>query len=102
MVEVLNNDNFETSVSEGLVLVDFFAEWCGPCQMQMPIIEEFAEETPDVHVYKVDIDESAKLAEKYSVMSIPTLIVFKDGEVKDAEVGVHNKLQLASLVGNYR
>ena len=102
MVEELNTDSFEYSVNEGLVLVDFWAPWCGPCQMQGPIIDELAEEMSDVHFYKVNVDENQEIANQFSVMSIPTMIIFKDGEIKDVEVGVHTKNQLKDILAQYR
>ena len=102
MVEELNTDSFEYSVNEGLVLVDFWAPWCGPCQMQGPIIDELAEEMADVHFYKVNVDENQEIANQFSVMSIPTMIIFKDGEIKDVEVGVHTKNQLKDILAQYR
>jgi len=91
----LTDDNFESEVLkyEGPVLVDFYADWCGPCQMQGPIIDELAKdmEGKEVKVSKLDVDANPKTAEKYDVMSIPTLILFKNGEVKETLHGVHNK-----------
>lgn len=101
MVESLNSSNFEYSVSDGLSLVDFWAPWCGPCQMQGPILEELASEMTGVNIYKVNIDDEPKLAEQFSVMSIPTLMIFKDGEIKSVEVGVHTKEQLKDLLSQH-
>ena len=102
MVEALTTENFAYSVNEGVVLVDFWAPWCGPCQMQAPIIEELSDEMTDVHFYKVNIDDNPKIAEEFSIMSIPTLMVIKDGEIQNVEVGVHNKSQLKDLLAQYR
>jgi len=76
---------------KGVVLVDFFAEWCGPCKISAPIIDELSEEMTDVKFVKVDVDKNQKLASEYSVFSIPTFMVFKDGEIKNQFVGAHSK-----------
>lgn len=92
--------NFEAEVlqSDQPVLIDFWATWCGPCQMQAPVIEELAEELTDVKIAKVDIDQEADLAMKYGVMSIPTLMVFKDGEPAATAVGLQSKEALQSML----
>lgn len=86
----VTKENFESEVlkSEVPVLVDFFAQWCGPCKMLMPIVEEVAK---DFKVCKIDIDENQELAVQYRVMSVPTLIVFKNGEVAVKNIGVISK-----------
>lgn len=86
----VTKENFESEVlkSEVPVLVDFFAQWCGPCKMLMPIVEEVAK---DFKVCKIDIDENQELAIQYRVMSVPTLIVFKNGEVTAKNIGVISK-----------
>ncbi len=97
---VLNNQNFETEVlkSEIPVLVDFFAEWCGPCKVMTPTLEQFAtEQIGKVKVGKLDVDQVPELAEKYGVMGIPTLIAFKNGEEVSRKVGVVGKDELAKL-----
>ena len=98
-VQNLNQNNFHSAIANGTVLVDFYADWCGPCRMVSPIVDEIAEERSDITVGKVNVDDENALAMKYGVMSIPTLIVFKDGEEKTRIVGVRPKQAiLAQLV----
>ena len=96
----VNNDNFEKEVlqSEKTVLVDFYATWCGPCKMLSPIVDEVAEEVNDVKVCKVDIDEARDLAAKYEIMSIPTLLVFKNGNVVNNSLGLVKKEKILDLI----
>ncbi len=84
--------------SDKPVLIDFWATWCGPCQMQGPIVEELSEELTDVLVGKVNVDEEPDLAERYNVMSIPTLLVFKNGEVVQKAVGLQSKENLLDML----
>ena len=91
----LNKDNFEQSISSGVALVDFWAEWCGPCKMQLPIIEEFSSEMDGkATVGKVNVDEQLELAQSFGIQSIPTLILFKDGKPVKKLVGLHSKESL--------
>ncbi len=96
----VTNENFEAEVlkSEKPVLVDFWAAWCGPCQMLLPVIEELAGEVTDAKICKVNVDEEPELAEKYSVMTIPTLIVFRDGKPTEKSIGVISREQILKLI----
>ena len=96
MLKNLNVGNFEKEIlnNEGIALVDFYATWCGPCKMIAPTIHDIANEREDVTVGKVDIDESLALAEKYGVASVPTLIVFKNGEEQERLVGFTSKNEI--------
>ena len=89
----------EVMESEKPVLLDFWASWCAPCQMVIPIMDEIARENPDIKVVKVNIDEEYELAKQYGVFSIPALFVFKNGEVTGKAVGVRNKEQLLAMIG---
>ncbi|HOD02427.1 MAG: Thioredoxin C-1 [Firmicutes bacterium ADurb.Bin300] len=99
-VVVLNNDNFTDEVlnSDKPVLVDFWASWCGPCKMLAPIVEEVAGETTTVKVAKVNVDEEPELARRYRVMSIPTLVLIKDGKVVKSSVGVKPKNDILAML----
>lgn len=96
----LTKENFEQEVlqSKEPVLVDFWATWCGPCQMVGPIVEEVAGEVTNAKVCKIDVDEQPELARQYRVMSIPTLMVFKNGEVVKREVGAKAKAELLDML----
>ena len=96
----ITKENFQAEVEQvqGTVLVDFWAQWCGPCRMQAPILEAFAGEHSDIKVAKCDVDENPELAEKFSIMSIPSLLVFKGGKLVKSAVGLHDKEALAALV----
>ncbi|MCQ2499061.1 MAG: thioredoxin [Lachnospiraceae bacterium] len=99
---IITVDNFEEEVLKATkpVVVDFWATWCGPCRMQGPIIEKFAEEFEDKYIVgKVDVDEQEDLAAKYSIMSIPTIKIFKNGEVAATAIGVQSRESLLDLIG---
>ena len=96
----INMANFSAEVLEAkeTVLVDFWAPWCGPCRMQAPVLEKFAEANPDVKVVKINVDDNQELAMEYKIMSIPSLIVFKNGEAVKMAVGLQSKNTLEELV----
>ncbi len=98
-VEVTNAD-FQEEVlnSDQLVLVDFWASWCGPCKILSPLIDEIVGERPDIKVCKVNVEDESELAERYGVMSIPTLIVFKNGEAVKGSVGVIPKQDILDML----
>ncbi len=87
MIKHLKDENFKDEIKEGLVLVDFYADWCGPCRMVGPIVEEISNEVENLKVIKVNVDEREDIAKMYGIMSIPTLILFKDGEIDKKQVG---------------
>lgn len=96
----ITNENFESEVlnSDKPVLVDFWATWCGPCRMQGPIVEELSNENADIKVGKCDTDQNGELAEKFGIMSIPTLMAFKDGQLIGKAVGVTPKEKLLAML----
>lgn len=101
-MEAITDSNFEQATSEGLVLIDFWATWCGPCRMQAPILEQVAEQYEDnLTIYKMDVDENPTTPQAFGIMSIPTLILKKDGEIVETLIGVHQKAQLAQIIDQY-
>lgn len=97
----ITKDNFNTEVlkSDKTVLLDFWADWCGPCRMLAPTIHEIAEERTDIKVGKVNVDNDPSLAEKFGIFSIPTLIIFKDGKVVSQTAGLRPKQAILDLLG---
>lgn len=99
---ILNNNNFDETIKNGVVLVDFWATWCGPCKMLAPNVEEIAKEYDGRAVVgKVDVDENPDLAERFGIMSIPALFVFVNGEVKEKLIGYRLKMQIAEVLDKY-
>ena len=100
IIEIMTNEEFQKEINSDVpVVVDFFATWCNPCRLQTPILHEFKEEMGDkVKVLKVDVDQNEKVAYDYKIMSIPTICVFKNGELKEKTVGLTPKANLAELV----
>jgi len=98
--KVITSENFAEEVlqAKGTVLLDFWAEWCGPCRALGPVIEEVAVEHPEVKVGKVNVDEQQALAQQFGIMSIPTLVVFKDGKQVNEALGLMPKAQVESLL----
>lgn len=100
MIKNITKENFQKEVieSEKTVLLDFFASWCGPCRMLAPVVEEVAEERTDIIVGKVDIDEEMELAQEFKIMSVPTLAVFKNGQMIHKSAGVVSKREILELL----
>ena len=100
MVKAITDATFEAETKEGLVLVDFWATWCGPCRMQAPILEKLSEELSEdeLKILKIDVDENPETARAFSIMSIPTLLFKKDGQVVKQVAGVHTAAQIKAIV----
>ena len=100
-IVTITKENFAKEIKEykGTVLVDFWASWCGPCRMLSPIIDQVAEELPELKVGKVDTDAQQELAAEFEIFSIPTLLLFRDGELVDRSVGVIPKAMILQMVG---
>ncbi|WP_085523189.1 thioredoxin [Tuberibacillus sp. Marseille-P3662] len=102
-IVTVDDQNFAEATSSDVVLADFWAPWCGPCKMVAPVLEEISEEMGDkVKIAKLNVDENQETASQYGVMSIPTLILFKDGEVADKVVGFQPKEKLVELIENHQ
>ena len=100
MITTITKDNFENEIvkADKPVLVDFWASWCGLCRMLSPTIDEIAEEHPEIKVCKINIDDEAELAIRHGVMSVPTLMIFKNGEIAQTAVGVRPKDEILDLL----
>ena len=98
MAKIINSQEFDNTIESGVVVVDFFATWCGPCKMLSPVIDELSGELENVNFVKVDIDQSMDLAQKFRIVSVPTMKIFKNGEEVDTLMGFMPKDVLKSKV----
>lgn len=103
-MEVITINQFEEKVLKNpkIVVLDFFANWCGPCKMLMPVLEEIASEREDIEILKVNIDQDEELAKQFGVLSIPTLVYFVNGEQKEKTVGYRQKSQILEIINNIK
>ncbi len=99
-IQILNETNFKEFINEnkGNILVDFYADWCGPCKMLSPVLEKISSENQDVEIVKVNVDESSNLAQEYGVVSIPTMVFLKDSEVSHVQVGLLPEGEILNLL----
>ncbi len=104
MIEKIYSEEFEQKVlhSDKPVIVDFFADWCGPCKMLSPVLEALASKNNDIDFYKINVDENTDLAEKYSVSSIPNVLIFKNGQVADNSIGFKTEEQMQEFINSNR
>lgn len=98
MVKNIDDKDFEKEIRQGKVLVDCYADWCGPCRMIAPIIEELSNEIDDYKFYKMNVDTNMETSKKYGIMSIPTLLIFEDGKLIKQEIGLKSKKELKDLL----
>lgn len=98
MVKEIKENEFNEVIKEGKVVVDCFADWCGPCKMLGPVIEELANENNDYKFYKLNVDDAYEITSKFGIMSIPTVLIFENGELKNKSVGFKSKSELKALL----
>lgn len=98
-MKIVNEKEFDATIKEGTTLVDFYADWCGPCKMVAPVLEDVSKDFNDkVNFIKVNVDQEGNLAERFGVMSIPTLILFKDGQIVDQVLGFQAKPRIVDMI----
>ena len=100
-VKTTTDQTFEQDTQQGVVLIDFWATWCGPCRMQSPVVDALSEQMPGVAFYKMDVDENPATPQQFRIMSIPTLMIKKDGQVVDQLIGYHSADQLKQVLNLY-
>ncbi|MEJ4442065.1 thioredoxin [Enterococcus faecium] len=103
MSQVITDKTFNEETDKGLVLIDFWATWCGPCRMQAPILDQLEQEydEEEFRIAKMDVDENPETPQQFGILSIPTLMLKKDGQVVEKAVGVHSKEQLRQMIDQY-
>ena len=102
-IEELNDNNFKQNVVEtkGIVVVDFWAQWCGPCRKLMPLMEQIQNEFQEIKIYKIDVDKNINTSKEYGISSLPSVLIFKNGEVKELMVGMMQKSAIVSNIRKY-
>lgn len=95
-----NKNNFESLINDSLVLVDFFATWCGPCKMLAPVLEEISNDQKNIKIVKIDVDKNEELSNRFGIMSVPTLLLFKDGNLIAKQNGYMPKEELLNWINN--
>ena len=98
MVSLIKDNEYKNYIKEGKVVIDCFANWCGPCKMISPVIDQLSEEYKETKFYKIDVDEAQDITKEYNIMSIPTLLIFENGELKEKVVGLRSKSELEELI----
>ena len=101
MAQILNNDNFNSSIENGVCVVDFFATWCGPCQMLGPVLEKISNSRAEFDIAKIDIDEAQDLAIQYGIEVVPTMVIFKQGKPVETMSGLMNAEEIVSKISKY-
>ncbi|HAN09147.1 MAG TPA: thioredoxin [Clostridiales bacterium] len=101
MVKVLDSSNFDSAIDKGVTIVDFYADWCGPCKMMGPVMENISDEVENVSVCKVNVDKANDIAARYNVMSIPTFIIFKDGNQVETFKGAMPKEMITNKLNKF-
>lgn len=98
----ITSANYESEVvkSDKKVLIDFWADWCGPCKMMSPVVDSIAEDMPEIKVCKINVDDEPDIARQFNIMSIPTLVVMKNGELADMSIGLKDKSDLIDMINN--
>ena len=97
MVKEIKDTEYKTIIKDGKVVIDCYAPWCGPCKMISPIIDELAEKLTETKFYKINVDDAEKITTEFEIMSIPTILIFENGELKDKVVGFRSKSELEEL-----
>ena len=97
-MKIVEAKDFDNEISKGTVFVDFYADWCGPCKMMGPIVEEVEKELTDISFIKVNVDNAEEIAMRYGIMSIPTFFLFKEGQLNKKMVGGHSKQEVVNFI----
>ena len=100
VIEIKEKDFNNIVKEDGKILIDCYASWCGPCKLLSPIIDEVAEETKDCKFYKLNVDDAEEISKEYGIMSIPTLLLFNNGELKSKTIGLKSKKEIKDIINN--